>query len=616
MRNVLERACAIVALCATFLAASILAGTAPTAGAAAKQSGGGTVTMALPAGAPINMIFPFMNSDYEFTANIYDFTFLMYRPLYWWDGARKLNESRSLAEMPVFENQDKTVVIQLKQGWKFSDGETIGPQNVAFFIGMLVNETSNFYFDIPGYFPHDLSSVSYDNTKDTVTLHLSVSVNPTWFLDTQLPMFTPFPSAWDVTAPGKSSDCQSETASVQKADCPAVYKYLWSQAEDTTTYATNPLWQIVDGPFHLTQFDPDGTSATLEPNSHYSGSPKPRITKLVEEVPTSTASEYSLLQSGALTVGYVPYDSAPVKALNATKPPSNPVSNYKLQPLADGWAYNDMFWNYNNPTIGPLLSKLYFRQAMQSLVDEKADIETALRGYGYEDFGPNPPEPTNPFETSYEKSDPYPYSPTRARKYLTDNGWKIPSSGAASCVRPGTGKGDCGSGITRGEKIPPITLQYNPASQSYTLEVSDLQSAAASVGIEIKPVGTPIGTLFSEIPACTPSQPECKWEMIYLGTAEQEEVTYYPLTADAFKKGGSFNVSNYANTYVTSLFKQAIAKPGNTALDAIDNYLTKTVAVPFMPVPTNVLYEVDPHLKGFAQSVIDVLQPETWYFTK
>lgn len=609
------------AICGALLAASLAAScTAPSAAAAGSRSTkkvtGGTVTIALPAGTPINKIFPFMTSDTEYTANIYDFTYLMYRPLYWWDGSRTLNETRSLAKVPVFENHDKTVVIQLKHGWKFSDGQSISPANVAFFVGMLVNETSHFYFDIPGYFPSDLTSTSYDNAKDTVTLHLKVSVNPMWFLDTQLPEITPFPSAWDLSRAGKKSDCESETASVQKADCPAVYNYLESQADDKTTYASNPLWQVVDGPFHLTQFSPDGTSATFEPNRAYSGSPKPRISKLIEEVPTSTAAEYGLLQSGALTIGYVPYNSAPVKPISATKPPSNPVSSYDLQPLSDGWAYNDMFWNYNNPKIGPLIHQLYFRQAMQSLVDEKGDIETALRGYGYMDFGPNPPEPANPFETSYERSDPYPYSPKRARKYLTDNGWKIPSNGPAYCVRPGKGKGKCGSGISADEKMPSIELQYNPASESYTLEVSNLQSAAAGVGIEITPVGRPIGTLFSEIPACTPSQAECKWQMIYLGTAEQEEVTYYPLTADAFKKGGSFNVSNYANSYVTSLFAQAIAKPGTQPLDEIDNYLVKTAAVLYMPVPDNVIYEVDPHLKGFVQSVIDVIQPETWYFTK
>ncbi len=620
MRRVRARS-TVLALCATFLAALVAtSGAAPSAVAAAgrasvKKASGGTVTMALPPAAPFNYIFPFMSSEYYYTANLYDLQYLMYRPLYWWDGSRTLNESRSLAELPKFENHDKTVVIQLKQGWKFSDGQAIGPENVAFFLGMLVTEIENFQFDIPGDFPFNLASTSYDNAKDTVTLHLTETVNPTWFLDNQLTMITPFPSAWDLSGPGKKSDCESETARVEKADCPSVYKYLNAQAEDTGTYATNPLWQVVDGPFHLTQFAAGGTSATFEPNPHYSGSPKPRISKLVEVVPTSTSSEYGLLQSGALTIGYVPYDSAPAKPVDASKAPSNPVPSYDLEPLSGTWAYNDMFWNYNNPTIGPLVHQLYFRQAMQSLVDQEADIETALRGYGYTDYGPNPPAPANVYETPYEKSAPYPYSQKRARKYLTDNGWKIPSSGPAYCVRPGTGKGECGSGITRDEKMPTIDLQYNPASEAYTLEVSNFESDAAGAGIDITPVATALGTLFSEIPACTPSQSACKWEMIYFGTAEQEEGVYYPVQTIAFGKGASFNVSNYANSYVTSLFKQSTSTSGNKALDEVDDYLTKTCAVLWTPVPTNFLFEVDPHLKGFVPSAIQVVQPETWYFS-
>ncbi len=608
------------ALCAASIALAISGSTlAPSAAAATKKAAGGTVTIAMAEGQPINYIFPFMSSEYlgGVAPDIYNFQYLMYRPLYWWDGSPyALNEPRSLAQAPTFTNHDKTVVIQLKRGWKFSDGETITPANVAFFIGMVVSDYSDFWSYIPGDFPDNLASTTYDNAKDTVTLHLTESVNPTWFLENQLTMITPFPSAWDLSGPGKKSDCQSETASVEKADCPAVYKYLASQAGDTATYATNPLWQVVDGPFHLTQYSPGGTSVTLEPNPSYSGSPKPRISKLVEEVPTSTAAEYGLLQSGALTIGYVPFASAPVKPITASRAPSNPVPSYDLQAVSPTWSYNDMFWNYNNPKIGPLLHQLYFRQAMQSLVDQKADVETALRGYGHVDFGPNPPQPGNAFETSYEKSDPYPYSPTNARKYLTGNGWKIPSSGPAYCVRPGTVKGDCGSGITRDEKIPAITLQYSSGDEAFTLEVSNLQSAAAGVGIDITPVATASAELASEFPGCTPTQSECKWQMMYIGTPEVDSEVPYPASTVVFDKGATFNVSNYANPYVTSLFHQVITVPGNNALDTLDNYLTKSAALLWMPVSDDFLYEVSPHLKGFTESPVFAYQPETWYFTK
>ncbi len=71
---------------------------------AAASSGtpvaGGTATWAeLPATTP-NYIFPFTSSAYFSVANISQFQFLMYRPLYWFgDGASPtLNQSLSLAD--------------------------------------------------------------------------------------------------------------------------------------------------------------------------------------------------------------------------------------------------------------------------------------------------------------------------------------------------------------------------------------------------------------------------------------------------------------------------------------------------------------------------------------
>jgi peptide/nickel transport system substrate-binding protein len=601
-------------------AALALAGCSSSSPGSSSSSGtpvsGGTVTMAMPAGSPFNYIFPFEGPQYVTGPNVTDLQMLMYRPLYWWDGSPyQLNLARSLAAAPVFEDNNTAVVLKLKN-WKFSDGETLSPANVALFLGMLLSERTSFWFYLPGAFPDTLASVSYDNSANSVTLHMKKSVDPTWFLENQLTMITPFPTAWDVTGPGKKSDCESENPSVQAKDCPAVYKYLTAQAGDTSTYATNPLWQVVDGPFHLTQFAPGGTSVTLEPNPDYSGSPKPQIAKFVMDVATSDAAEYNLLQSGSLTIGYIPFNSAPIKPVNSSAPPSNPVSGYDLQPVTAGWSYNDMFWNYNNPQLGPLLHQLYFRQAMQSLVDQQSDIEGALRGYGYPDYGPNPPLPANQYETAYEKTSPYSYSLQAAKKFLTNNGWNIPANGRATCARPGTGSGECGSGIIAGEQMPAITLNYATGSEAWTLEVSNLQSAASNVGIDITPVATTPGNLAADFAPCTATQSECKWQMIYLGAPETDFLTFYPETGIVFREGAVFNVSNYANSYIQSLFNTVYTQPGNTALDTIDNYLTQTAALLWMPVPDTSLYEVSPKLKGFTPSPILVLEPENWYLTQ
>jgi peptide/nickel transport system substrate-binding protein len=610
------RAAIGVGVAAALAIVGLTSALAPAA-ATASATSGGTVSLALQAGVPINYIFPFMSSQYVNSSNGQSFQDLMYRPLYWWDGSPyQLNAARSLAAPPTFTDHNTTVVIHLKSNWKFSDGEHLTPANVAFFLGMLVAERTSFWMYLPGEFPDTLKSASYSNSQDSVTLHLTHSVNPTWFLQNQLTMITPLPTAWDLSGPGTKSDCASESAAVEAKDCPAVYKYLSKEAANTGTYATNPLWQVVDGPFRLSSFASGGTSATLVPNTAYSGTPKPRISKLVLDIATSDASEFSLLASGSLTIGYVPFESAPVKPVNALVPPVNPVSGDTFEPATAGWSYNDLFWNYNNPQLGPLLHQLYFRQAMQSLVDQKGDIEAALRGYGYEDFGPNPPAPANQFETPYEKSDPYAYSLSAARKYLTTNGWNVPSSGRATCVRPGTASGDCGQGITKNEQMPAITLQYTTGSAAWPLEMTSLQSAASRVGIDLTPVATPEANLAQYFAGCTAKQASCKWQMIYLGTPETDTFTFYPETGVVFRTHAIFNVSNYSNPYVESLFDKVYAQSGNTALDTLDNYLTRTCALLWAPVPDTLLYEVSPKLKGFTPSPIGIFEPENWYFTK
>jgi peptide/nickel transport system substrate-binding protein len=595
-------------------AASAAAARPATAGASAS---GGTVTYALQAGVPINYIFPVMSSQYVNKSNLSPFQDLMWRPLYWWDGTPyKLNVQRSLASPPVYKNHDKDVVITLKRNWKFSNGERLTPKNVALFLGMLQTDRTNFWMYLPGAFPDTLASVSYDNAHNSFTLHLKNSVNPTWFTQNQLTMISPLPSAWDIKGPGQKASCSSYSASVQAKECPLVYAYLAKQASDTSTYASNPLWQIVDGPFKISKFTAGGTSATLVPNTAYSGSPKPRISQLVLDVATSDAAEYNLLKSHALTIGYVPFSSAPVKPVGAALPPTNPVPGYTFEKPIATWSYNDLFWNYNNPTFGPLVRQLYFRQAMQSLVDQEGDIQAALRGYGFVDFGPNPPQPPNPFETAYEKSRPYPFSIDAARKYLEKDGWNVPKSGTATCVRPGTGAGECGAGIKQGESMPEIKLLYSTGSTAWALEMTSLQSAAEQVGIKITPVATPESNMAQYFAGCTPKQRACQWQMMYLGSPETDTFTFYPETGVVFRTHAIFNVSNYANPYVMSLFDQIYSKPGDAALNKLDDYLTRTAALLWAPVPTGLLFAADPKLKGFAPSPIDIIEPENWYFAK
>ena len=65
------------------------------------------------------------------------------------------------------------------------------------------------------------------------------------------------PAAWDVTSAGAkagSGGCATDTAKDKWAKCTAVYNFLAAQAKNTKTYATSPIWWVVDGPWKLSSF--------------------------------------------------------------------------------------------------------------------------------------------------------------------------------------------------------------------------------------------------------------------------------------------------------------------------------------------------------------------------
>src|SRR5947209_14824772 len=64
-----------------------------------------------------------------------------------------------------------------------------------------------------------------------------------------------------------------------------------------SSYATSPLWKVVDGPFKLSSFSTDG-HVTMVPNPAYSGSPKPTLSAIKWVPFTSDSAEYTALKTG------------------------------------------------------------------------------------------------------------------------------------------------------------------------------------------------------------------------------------------------------------------------------------------------------------------------------
>jgi peptide/nickel transport system substrate-binding protein len=574
----------------------------------AKQKGG-TAVWALPPASTPNYIFPFTSSAYISVINSNNFAQFLYRPLFWFgNGAQPtLNSSLSLANTPTWSGNTATITLK---HYVWSDGTPVTTADVMFWVNMLkaVGSTDwGAYTGFPDAFVSSIKVVSPTELQMTTNKAYSHS----WFLYNDLSQITPMPPAWDKTASG-SSNCATNVK-----DCAAVYNYLNTQAKDLPTYATNPLWGVVDGPWKLTAFNADG-HLTFVPNPKYSGPIKASLSKF-EEVPfTTDAAEYNVLRSSAaggqkIDVGYLPEQDAPAKPAGSTVG-SNPLPGYTLAPLYT-WGINYFVMNFQSTTgNGPVIKQLYFRQALAYLLNQAAVIKGPLRGYGTETPGPVGNTPVTQFLSPQLKSgSPFAYNPTKAKDLLTSHGWKVTPNGVSTCSTPSK----CGPGISSGHQLV-FTLPYASGTQWITQEMEQLQSNASLVGIKINLAPKP----FNQVTAlaagnCVVAKIPCNWDLANWGGGWSFAPDYLPTGETLFQSGAIANSGGYADPANDSLISKTLTSDNLSYMYQWQNYLATQLPVMFQPNGAYTLTEVVNNLKGVTpQSPTLTLNPENWYFVK
>lgn len=572
---------------------------------------GGTATVAEQVGNSPDYIFPFLSIQYETTSNTTYFQSLMYLPLYWFGvgSSPGVNYSLSLADPPSWSDNYQTVTFKLKN-YRWSDGAKLTPENVAFWFGLDLTEKANWALYDPGDMPDDISNISYDDQAGTVTLHLNSPVSPTFFLDEELSQVTPLPLAWDVTAPGRVGQCASEQTAAQRSSCPAVYAYLSQQAKDQSAYATSPLWKLVDGPFQLSSYVPGG-EYTMVPNKSYSGPVRPKLSELKFLPFASDAAEYNELRSGTISMGTVPSNDLPPKSPSAPTG-RNPVSGYTMYPV-NYWGFQYLLINFNNPTVGPLLRHLYARQVLQTLVNQQVDVQKAYNGYGYASYGPVPRVPPNPFLDAFEETNPYPFSISKARQLLQSHGWTVPSSGTAYCSRPGSGPGECGAGVTAGEKFQ-VKLESYSGAQAISEIMEEYVSDARQAGVDLVLSQVPVHQMLADAVQCKSSQPSCGWQLLNYGGVSYPSA--YPSGRPYFETGAGQNIGSYSSPEMDQLIEQTVRSASSSAMSDYENYAAMQIPVIWQPFQTSFIYEVADNLRGVAPfNPLSFSNPVNWYLT-
>jgi peptide/nickel transport system substrate-binding protein len=572
---------------------------------------GGTATFALPPTAIPNYIFPFSGAAYFSVANTQYLQYLMYRPLYWFGNGSSptLNTALSLADAPVYDGDKVTITMK---GWKWSNGETVTAQDVVFWIHMLQAVGSSDWGDFsPGYFPQNVSDVQAVSSTE-LTMTMNESYNHDWFTDNQLSQITPMPKAWDRTADGPS-DC---TGNVN--DCAKVFSYLDTQSKAETGYTSSPIWQVVDGPWKLTGFSSNGDNS-FAPNPKYSGPVKPTLAQFKTVGYTTESAEYNVLQSGssggsqAINVGYLPTTDAPTKAAG-TAVGTNPVGGYVLAPQYL-WSIN--YFPLNNASTtgnGPVNRQLYFRQALQYLVNQEGVISGPLHGYGFATVGPVPTYPANAYLSDKGKEgDPFPYDAAKAKELLTSHGWKIVPNGESTCEDPAK----CGDGVKEGQGLQ-FTLPYASGIDWITQTATQLQSNASQLGIKLNLEPKP----FDQVtaiggPNCVATHTSCNWDMAFWGGGWTFSPDYYPTGETLFAGGSTSNSSDFNDAHNNDLIKATLTGNSMTPLHEWQDYLTTQIPYIWLPNGVYSLTEIANNLHGVVpQSSTAALTPENWYFTK
>lgn len=599
---------------------TVLYGTLPPAGTPVK---GGTITQGQLSGQTPTYIFP-ITSSANVTTGTVSFQSELFMPLYAGPtGAEpKVDFGMSAAAAPpVPSNGDKTYTITLKNGLKWSNGQPITANDVLFEYYLLkaavTASPANWAQYTPGQFPMSVTSASAPNAH-TVVFHLNKPYNPGYFENNQLSdtdQVFPLPStAWNVdSAHGPHLNNWQNPAVAKK-----IYEYLSSNkvGGSVSTFASNPLWQVVSGPFKLKSFSATNSSYTLVPNPEYAGTPKPMMDAVNVETYTGFDSELNAVKSGSVDVA-VGIDPSQLAETGTLK--SQGIDVYG----GPSWGWYGGIINFKDTTdhFNKVIAQTYVRQAIDHLIDQPGIIKGVYKGAAVPAYGPVPSAPTSPYAPADSTTPPYAYSPAQAVSLLKAHGWKVVPNGQTTCQKAGTGADECGAGIPAGTPLR-FTWANQPQSVSSTgaLESEALASVAKqAAGINIQLQTKTFNFLTSNYNNTNPAAVKYTndWGVNNYGGLFMD---YYPTQEGVFNTGGGLNMGTFHDPTADKLMNASVFgnNPANVKTEV--SYETKTPPVFFMPDQDYLLAvntkKVGGQPDGWMAMTQQAWEPQFWYRVK
>ncbi|MEU9320220.1 ABC transporter substrate-binding protein [Streptomyces sp. NPDC048295] len=565
---------------------------------------GGTVTVALTPGLTPNYIYPYPPASANGTAIAKGILWRsLYRPS--GEGDQVTDASLSLAEPPRYSDDRRTAAIEMKN-YEWSNGRPVTADDVVFSLALLkaaIKESpANWSFYTPGQFPDGVTVKA--SSSHRLTLTTETAYNPSYLMSMLTLLYVMPAKEWSIARTGGP-----HLDYTRPKNAAAVYRYLTRQSQTPATFAGNPLWQIVNGPYRLKSFDPTTGSYTLVPNRNYSGPGDARLDQVDFKSFTSASAVLNQFKAGNLTVGTL--DSSFIMQIGALK-----KQGYHVYGAAAPARFDPLTLNFENTTgnFDKVIAQRYVRQALQHLIDQDGYVRSRGVYSGAASVNYSPAGSDSPYPPAFGNKAPYPYDPAAAKKLLTGHGWKVAPGGTTTCVRPGTGADECGAGIPRGQAIDFALASASTPAYVGARDIA-FASEAKKLGIRITLDTKSLNYLYSNYGNSFAPANKDKWAAqdygpLYLAAG-------YPSSNTVFNTGGSFNLGGYRDAEGDKLINASTFGADSGALADEVTHLGEDLPVLYFPTPHTLVVWKD-SLSGPPASFRSLLSflytPELWYF--
>ncbi|WP_255622436.1 peptide ABC transporter substrate-binding protein [Pseudonocardia sp. DSM 110487] len=570
-------------------------------GSGGEESGGtgSVVNYALPANATPNWILPIGVPGTLATHNT-----SIYRSL--WPalvafngstGQVALDEAASVAESIQWSEDGTQVTLKLKD-MSWSDGRPVAARDVEFWFNLIKAGKDGWGSYAEGKMPDNVVAVSTPDER-TVVLTLDQAYNQQWFTSTQLTLITPLPQhSWAKT----SDDGAVGDGDRDPAQARAIFDYLVAESKDLASYETNPLWDVVSGPFTAQEYAANG-QVKLVRNQAYDGT-DPAHADEVNLLPfTSADAEVNAVRAKSVDYGYIP-SSALAQEQQYTG------LGYRVQPWT-GWSVTYMPYNFHHPQMGAVFSRLYVRQALQHAIDQVGISEVVWHGAADPGYGPVPQEPASDYLSEVQATNPYPFDPAASAQLFAARGWTRGGDGVLACTNAGTGADQCGEGIAAGTKME-LTFLVQSGSQETDNQFAEIQSALQQVGVSVYLEQAPLNQVLSRTAPCKAGAPECTWQLSYFGTAGSWYFGAYPTGERIFGSGGTANFGNYSNPEADALLSAAVLSNEPGTMAQYSALLARDLPVMWLPNPVYQVSVIAEGLTGTTQDPGANFYPQRW----